>query len=305
VVAGETRAHPEPALKDIGTFGVRSEKSFRVLLCQVQGGLGSRSKSSFSMRFAIETAKKVPRLEAAVAGFRSIVVRTRFALKCRWKRPKRIRRASSAPPDMILHGPLSIPPLPGAGRPRRGLFIGRTGALLVAPEKIAASLIPKDLWSPEATRLLFRAGQRGWNLYLIGNEDRVALGRMSDAAWERFEADLVARLRGEGIPLVRHYACLDHPKGKGRHRRDSVFRFPNTGALFHAAQEDGIELRESWVIAGDVDELAAGWRAGCRTAQVGRGRARVGDLEVEPDRVAVDLARALAELLATDEYSCT
>jgi histidinol phosphatase-like enzyme len=110
-------------------------------------------------------------------------------------------------------------------------------------------------------------------------------------------------LRGEGIPLVRHYACLDHPKGKGRHRRDSVFRFPNTGALVHASQEDGIELRESWVLAGDVDELAAGWRAGCHTARLGSGRARNEELEVESDLVAEDLARALAELLASDEYS--
>jgi len=73
--------------------------------------------------------------------------------------------------------------------------------------------------------------------------------------------------------------------------------------LFHAAQEDGIELRESWVIASDVDELAAGWRAGCRTAKVGTGRARRDELEVEPDLVAGDLASALAELLACDEYS--
>lgn len=203
---------------------------------------------------------------------------------------------------MILHGPSLHPPIPESVRPPRGLFVGRTGALL-PPAKTNGASLPAPECSREALRLLFRAGQRGWNLYLIGNEDGVARGRVSDAAWERYEAGLVAMLRGEGIPLVRHYACLDHPKGKGRHRRDSVFRFPNTGALFHAAQEDGIELRESWVLAGDVDELAAGWRAGCRTARLGSGRARNDDLEVESDLVAADLARALAELLASDEYS--
>jgi len=199
--------------------------------------------------------------------------------------------------------PLPIPPLPGAGRPVRGLFVGRTGALLPARAKSSAAALPSDPCPAAALRLLFRAGQRGWKLYLIGNEDCVARGRVSDAAWERFESDLLGTLRGEGIPLVRHYACLDHPTGKGRHRKDSVFRFPNTGALFHAAQEDGIELRESWVIASDVDELAAGWRAGCRTAKVGSGRAKGDELEVEPDLVAADLANALAELLACDEYS--
>jgi histidinol phosphatase-like enzyme len=200
---------------------------------------------------------------------------------------------------MTFHGPLPNSPLPGAGRPARGLFIGRSRALLAGPEGSAA----RAACSPETLRFLFRAGQRGWNLYLIGNEESVARGRVTDAAWERFESDLLAMLRGAGIPVVRHYACLDHPKGKGRHRRDSVFRFPNTGALFHAAQEDGIELRESWVLAGDVDELAAGWRAGCRTARVGNASESDEDLEVEADLVAGDLASALAELLASDEFS--
>ena len=204
---------------------------------------------------------------------------------------------------MILHGPLPIAPLPGSGRSPRGLFVGRSGILLPDSGQLAGASLTKPVCSPEALRLLFRAGQRGWKLYLIGNVEGVARGRVTDGAWERFEADLLATLHGEGIQLVRHYACLDHPKGKGRHRRDSVFRFPNTGALFHAAQEDGIELRESWVLGGDVDELAAGWRAGCRTARVGGVRARGEDLEVEADLVSTDLARALAELLATDEYS--
>jgi histidinol phosphatase-like enzyme len=173
-------------------------------------------------------------------------------------------------------------------------------------ERRAASA--DDACSPAALRLLFRAGQHGWNLYLIGNEEEVAKGRVSDAAWETFEAGLLARLSGEGIRLVRHYACLDHPKGKGKHRRDSVFRFPNTGALFHAAQEDGVELRESWLLSSDVDELAAGWRAGCRTGRVGpspseRPTKSKGGLEVEPDLAAEDLAALLAEVLACDEYS--
>jgi histidinol phosphatase-like enzyme len=195
----------------------------------------------------------------------------------------------------------------------RGIFVSRDGGLVLAD---AGKQRPKSDSTcgieccARALRLLFRAGQRGWNLYLIGNEEGVAKGRLADTAWEEYEARLRAQLAGEGIALVRHYACLDHPKGKGKHRRDSVFRFPNTGALFHAAQEDGIELRESWLLSSDVDELAAGWRAGCRTGRVGKhstagsqGAEASSDLEVEADLVAEDLASGLAELLASDEYS--
>jgi len=192
----------------------------------------------------------------------------------------------------------------------RGIFVSRDGGL-VLPDTGKARPKGGIECCARALRFLFRAGQRGWNLYLIGNEDGVAKGHVTDAAWQEYEARLRAQLSGEGIALVRHYACLDHPKGKGKHRRDSVFRFPNTGALFHAAQEDGIELRESWLLSSDVDELAAGWRAGCRTGRVGRSGSMTNskdadtgsDLEVEADLMAEDLASLLAELLASDEYS--
>jgi histidinol phosphatase-like enzyme len=151
--------------------------------------------------------------------------------------------------------------------------------------------------------MLFRAGQRGWSIYLIGNEEAVARGHLADTAWETLEQDLLERLRGQGVSIARHYACLDHPQGKGKHRRDSVFRFPNTGALYHAAQEDGIELRESWVISRATDELAAGWRVGCRTARIASDRGRGEGLQVECPIVSGDLTSALAEVLGNDEYS--
>lgn len=201
-------------------------------------------------------------------------------------------------PEFPLPGPL-----PGTGRPVRGLFVGRSSVHLADEPADRAENALSGKLSPAALRMLFRAGQRGWTLYLIGNEDSVARGRVSDVAWERYEADLILRLRGEGIRVARHYACVDHPRGKGKHQRDSVFRFPNTGALYHAAQEDGIELRESWVVSADTDELAAGWRAGCRTACVGTRPEKKGDLAVEPDLASADLAGALAEVLDSDEFT--
>ena len=91
--------------------------------------------------------------------------------------------------------------------------------------------------------------------------------------------------------------------GKGKHRRDSVFQFPNTGVLYHAAQEDGIELGESWLVSAETDELAAAWRAGVRTLALdwqGQTAARGSDLQVEPTLRGPDLARGLRQLQALD-----
>ena len=203
------------------------------------------------------------------------------------------------------HRPMFLPqPIPGTGQPQRALFVGRWSACLRAPASGVCARFAPDLLSEECAALLFRAHQAGWRIYLIGNEEAVARGRVSDASWERFEADLIAWLAARGVPVARNYACLDHPAGKGPHKRDSVFRFPNTGALYHAAQQDATELDESWILSSDAFELVAGWRAGCRIARIGASRkASIDDLEVEADIAAESVVAALRELLACDQFA--
>ena len=196
----------------------------------------------------------------------------------------------------------SVPPtpIPGTGLPPRGLFLARSGVLFQKDGREHARFDP-ECFSEQFLPLVFRATQNGWQLYLVGNEEGVARGRISDTQWERFELELLAYLRAQGIVVRKCYASLESPEGKGKHRRDSVFRFPNTGVLYHAAQEDGILLGESWMISSDVNELAAGWRAGLRLAAVALERQPEGaDLCVEPGLCARTAREALGEILARD-----
>lgn len=198
-----------------------------------------------------------------------------------------------------MHSPFR--PLPGSGHSRRGLFIDRWGTLFELPGKGFSSRFEETQFTPGAMDALFRAGQSGWTLYLVGNETSVAFGRLSLSRWEAFEADMLEHLRSHGIPIQRSYACTDHPAGAQAHAKDSVFLFPNTGCLYHAAQVDGIELRRSWVIGDSSLELVAGWRAGCRLAGVRTGLGLAdGQLDVEPDVVDATLADVLAEVTAAE-----
>lgn len=192
-----------------------------------------------------------------------------------------------------------LPPLPGTGTPPRGLFVSRWGALLERSADGFPRRFEDARFHGRVLELLFRASQAGWRIYVVGNEDDVARGRVSDAHWERFQEALQAHVRGHGIALTREYACTDHPQGKAPHDKESVFLFPNTGALYHAAQQDGIELSESWLVSDDVLEQAAAWRAGVRVAAVRPlGSLRDGELHVEPDLTARGPAEGILEVLA-------
>jgi histidinol phosphatase-like enzyme len=202
-----------------------------------------------------------------------------------------------------MHRNRRLPPIPGTGLPPRGLFVARWKALLGLRGLESLPRLEPGALAPEALPLLFRAAQHGWQIYLVGNEPGVAAGRVSEPRWESFRTELEALLSGQGIRIQRHYCCLSDSQGKGKHRKDSVFQFPNTGVFYHAAQEDGIQLAESWLVSADTDELAAGWRAGVRTLALdwqGRPLLHGPELQVEPTLRGADLARGLRQILALD-----
>lgn len=190
-------------------------------------------------------------------------------------------------------------PLEGTGGPRRALFVKRWGTLLRMPESSVNRFDP-ELLMPGAIDALFRASQAGWWIYLIGNEEEVSRGRISQETWGRFEAELIAYLRRHGVRLARSYSCIDDPAdGIKGHTKESVYRLPNTGAMYHAHQEDGIELRSSWVLGDDSLELAAGWRAGCLSAGVlGESDCITGPLVTDTAFIAPDLCSALEAIIS-------
>ena len=195
------------------------------------------------------------------------------------------------------HSPFA--PLPGTERPVRGLFVDRWGTLFSCAAPAGEARFDPSWLCAEYADALFRALQNDWRVYLIGNEDAVAQGRMSDDSWVRLEAEMLTYLSSQGIRVERNYACLDHPEGDPPHQKPSVFLLPDTGLLYHAAQVDGIELRNSWLVGDSTLELAAGGRAGLRTIGVRTGQAcEDGRMRVEPDVVAANLAEALHFLTA-------
>jgi len=179
----------------------------------------------------------------------------------------------------------------------RGLFIDRWGTLCALPTGGFAKK-PEDVeFLPGTLDALFRTGRLGWNIYLIGNEDAVAFGAQTEAAWKKVDDHIQARLREHGVPLTRSYACLEHPEGSGPHGQQSVFRLPETGVFFHAMHNDGLQLEKCWVIGDSTVELAAAWRANLHSVGVRTGLGLSDEtFLVEPGLVTTDLTSALAAL---------
>jgi D-glycero-D-manno-heptose 1,7-bisphosphate phosphatase len=190
------------------------------------------------------------------------------------------------------------PPLEGTACAPRALFVDRWGTLLETPAS-GHALVPADVrFHAGALDALFRATRAGWRLYLLGNEESVAFGRLARETWDEIEKKMLGELARAGVAITRNYACLEHPDGVPGRRNDSVYLLPNTGAFYHAAHTEGVELAKSWVIGDSTVELVAGWRAGCRMAAVRTGQALADrTYAVDPEVDGADLRRVVLELL--------
>lgn len=188
--------------------------------------------------------------------------------------------------------------------PQRGLFIDQWGTLLELPSSGWTQRFEDARFTRGAVDALFHASQAGLSLYLLGNVDAVAFGEQSLEDWHTFQADLLAALRAGGVRITRDYSCVENPAGRPPHDNDSVYLLPNTGAMYHAAQNDGISLRHSVVVGDSSLELAAGWRAGCRTAAVRTGLALQDETyQVDPDVVTDTLSEFVRDVLARASMS--
>jgi histidinol phosphatase-like enzyme len=193
-------------------------------------------------------------------------------------------------------------PLEGTLHAPRAMFIDRWGTLLEVPEGGLARS-PSDVrFFPDALQTLFLANRAGWYLYLLGNETSVIEGDVSQERWKEIEEALIGQLSKAGIPIRKNYASVKNPEGIDGHRLDSVYLLPNTGAFYHAAHNDGVDLRESWVIGDSTLELVAVWRAGCRQMGVRSGQAvKDGAFRIEPDLMEENLVAAVRELLTREK----
>ncbi len=201
---------------------------------------------------------------------------------------------------MIHSRPRRPAPIPGTEQPRRGLFVDRWGTLL----QLLGGEPGQDFRATEFVRggveALHYAANSGWYVYLIGNEEAVAKGRVSDESWNDFQAALDQVLFERGVRIRRSYACLDLPDGVGPHAKKSIFQLPDTGIFFHACQEDGLDLRESWAVGDSTVELVAATRAGLRAAAVRTGLALSDrEFDLEPELEGRDLADVVRSIVAS------
>lgn len=177
---------------------------------------------------------------------------------------------------------------------KQGLFLELDGVIVSKAQLGADGSVPL---LERALEALGRIDPRQFKLFIATSRQDIAFGQMKERDFTRFCEAFVARMQQEGIPIAKIYSCPYHPKGKGRFRKESIFRKPGPGIFKMAQQEFDLNLQRCWMVGHTTADILAAQRAELGTILVRTGQGgNDGEFPVEPHFVEDDFWTAVARI---------
>jgi D-glycero-D-manno-heptose 1,7-bisphosphate phosphatase len=177
---------------------------------------------------------------------------------------------------------------------KQGVFFELDGVLVQTPDWNAAGEIE---FLPGSLEALGRIDPRRFRLFVATSRHDIAFGQRRERDFTAFCEKFLQRMQQESIPITKIYSCPYHPKGKGRFRRESVFRKPGPGIFKMAQQEFDLNLHRCWMIGHTTADILAGQRADVGTILVRSGLGGSdAEYNIDPNFVEDDFFHAIARV---------
>ena len=177
---------------------------------------------------------------------------------------------------------------------KQGLFFELDGVLVERPRLDANGDVP---FLPRALEALQRIDPQQFRLFVATSRHDIAFGELKEREFTKFCEAFLVRMRDLQIPIAKIYSCPYHPRGKGRFKKESVFRKPGPGIFKMAQQEFDLNLHRCWMIGHTTADVLAGQRAEMGTILVRTGTAgQDGEFTVDPHFVEDDFLDAIARV---------
>jgi D-glycero-D-manno-heptose 1,7-bisphosphate phosphatase len=182
---------------------------------------------------------------------------------------------------------------------RQAVFFELEGVLidLHGPRDTAPLLLPRTV------EALQRFDRKRFDLIVATNQPDIAFGRIRERDFHTLTENLLHALEQHDVILTKIYSCPFHPRGRGRWKKESVFRKPNIGMFKMAQQELDLNLARCWVVGHTSVDVLAGSRAGMGTVLVKTGSGgQDGSFDIEPHFTEDDVLAA-AKRIAKFEHA--
>lgn len=143
---------------------------------------------------------------------------------------------------------------------RRAVFLDRDGVLIrKAPENQYITAWEQVEFLPGVGEALRKLKQHGFLLVIVTNQSAVSRNELPVDILETIHKRMVRHLARESAAIDAIYYCPHDRNG------NCPCRKPRPRMLLQAAEEHGIDLRQSWMVGDAASDIEAGRAAGCRT----------------------------------------
>lgn len=152
----------------------------------------------------------------------------------------------------------------------KAIFIDKDGTLIPdIPYNADPELIV--LQSNAVNGLQLLQGE-GYLLFIITNQAGVAHGYFPEEQLLAVRQKIESLFAANKLHLSGFYYCPHHPEGiVKKYVIQCTCRKPLPGLLLRAAEENDIDLSQSWMIGDILNDTEAGLRAGCKTILIDNG----------------------------------
>ena len=174
---------------------------------------------------------------------------------------------------------------------KQGVFFELDGVLVQSPDQNPSGDIE---FLPGSLEALGRIDPRRFRMFIATSRHDIAFGQRRERDFTQFCERFLVRMQAESIPITKIYSCPYHPKGKGRFRRESVFRKPGPGIFKMAQQEFDLNLHRCWMIGHTTADILSGQRAEVGTILVRTGKGGLDDeYTIDPNFTEDDFSQAI------------
>ncbi|MCY2956755.1 MAG: HAD-IIIA family hydrolase [Planctomycetota bacterium] len=174
---------------------------------------------------------------------------------------------------------------------KQGVFFELDGVLVQSADLNPSGDIE---FLPGSLEALGRIDPRRFRMFIATSRHDIAFGQRRERDFTQFCERFLVRMQAESIPITKIYSCPYHPKGKGRFRRESVFRKPGPGIFKMAQQEFDLNLHRCWMIGHTTADILSGQRAEVGTILVRTGKGGLDDeYTIDPNFTEDDFSQAI------------
>lgn len=139
---------------------------------------------------------------------------------------------------------------------RRPIFLDRDGVINVDISPYVCRIEDLEIF-PYTRECLRRLDAAGFDIYVVSNQQGVALGLTPPEVLDQIDAAFQALVAPLGFMIQKFYYATAHD------REDHPWRKPSPGMILAARDEFGLSIDGAYMIGDKDTDMECGARAGC------------------------------------------